>query len=308
MAYGINYGFDREQFFVDFKSCSRPAGNMREEHERRAVEIANESDKICVCLSSGVDSQSILHSFYNLGVDFETAFLYLKGYNDNELEQLRVLEKKYSITTNIVELDIIELMPEINNENVKLDTSIKNSILQKEFVRRLPDDWDVVQMPHDPFVWVNPDSGNSYFFIGYYSPEISRERAFSSLTRTGRHYFWCETPEFTLSILGDEVFQAAIHTAKYFDGNGVTHPDKYLNTVDRWDFYIKPLIYGKYWKDELIYFPKYGGVEKIPNFSGNPWMRKHAVVTPYFNFIEFLKQPNKTMRVYDNVPFIKLHD
>lgn len=308
MAYGVTYGFDNDNFFVDFNSCRRPAGNMRDEHERRAEEIATESSKICVCLSSGVDSQSIVHSFYNLGVPFETAFLHLPGYNDNELEQLRIVEKKYSIKTNIVELDILKILPDIERETVLVDASIKNSILQREFIKRLPEDWDIVQMPHDPFVWVNPDSGNSYFFIGYYSPEISRERAFATLNRSGKHYFWCETPEFMLSILGDDVFQSAIHTAKYFDGNGVTHPDKYLNTVDRWDFYIKPLIYGKYWKDELIYFPKYGGVEKIPRFSGNPWMRKHAVVTPYFQLLDFLKQPGKTMRVYENVPFIKLAD
>lgn len=303
MAYGITHGFENNKFYIDYRSCSRAAGNMREEHERRAKEIAEDSSKLCVCLSSGVDSQSILHSFYNLGVDFETAFLYLEGYNDNELEQLRILEKKYNITTNIVELDILKIMPYIELENTRVDTSIKNSILQREFVKQLPDYWDVVQMPHDPFVYVNPDSGNSYFYLGYYSPELSRERAFESMSRKGKYYFWCESPEFTLSILSDETFQAAIHTARYFDGNEVTHPNKYLQTVDRWDYYIKPLIYGKYWKDELIYFPKYGGVEKIPNFSGNTLMRKHATVTPYFDLINFLKQPEQTMRIYENVPF-----
>lgn len=308
MAYGISYGFENNNFYIDYHSCSRVAGNMREEHERRAVEIAEDSNKICVCLSSGVDSQSILHSFYNLGVDFETAFLYLEGYNDNELAQLRILEKKYNITTNIVELDILKIMPYIDEENINIDTSIKNSILQREFVKQLPDDWDVVQMPHDPFVYINPNSSNSYFYLGYYSPELSRERAFSSMSRKGKHYFWCESPEFTLSILGDDIFQSAVYTAKYFDGNEVTHPNKYLKTVDRWDYYIKPLIYGKYWKDELIYFPKYGGVEKIPNFSGNPWMRKHATTTPYFDLVNFLKQPNQTLRVYENVPFFKLPD
>lgn len=304
MIYGFDYGFENDKFYVDFKSCSRPHGTMREEHELRAKEIAETSKKICVSLSSGVDSQSMVHSFYNMGVDFETSFLYCPGYNERELEQLQILKTKYNIEPNVVTIDVEKIRELIDEEVVSLDISVKNSILQKEYIKQLPDDYDIVQMTHDPLVWINQNDSKSFFFIGWYGPEIGRARAFDHVKRSGKTIFWANSPEFLASILDDDVFKAAVHTHKYFDGNGATVPGKCLWAEDRWDYYIKPLIYGKYWKNELEYFPKYVGTELIPDFNGNPLMRKHGVAMPYFDLINLLNsQTGETKRVYENVPF-----
>lgn len=306
----MNYGFEDGKFYLDIKACERPHLNMREEHELRAKEIAEKYKKICVSFSGGVDSQAMIHSFKNLGADFQSAFLYLPGYNDCEYEQVKVIEHKYGgINLNIIDFDVDAIQEELEQGGIEHDMPTLINILQRKFLGCLPSDWDFVQMAHDPFVYINKNNGRPYWYQGYYLPEISRQRIFQSLNRTGNNIFWCDTSEFLSSILDDDVFKAAIVTARYFDGNKARVPGKYLHTVDRWDFYIKPIVYGKYWKDELIYFPKFAGTENIAYISGNTEFRKHALSVPYYEFLNFLNQNNgETKRFYENVPYVKLEE
>lgn len=304
------YGFENGKFYIDFKSCERPHLNMREEHELRAKEIAETSNKLCVSLSGGVDSQAMVHSFKRLGVDFQSAFLYLPGYNDQEYEQVKIVNQKYGgVNLNIIDFEVDEIQEEIEQGGIEFDMPTLINVLQRKFLGCLPSDWDFVQMAHDPFVFVNHQNNKAFWYQGYYLPEISRQRIFNTLNRTGKNIYWCDTSEFLASILDDDVYKAAIITAKYFDGNKARVPGKKLHTVDRWDYYIKPIIYGKYWKDELIYFPKFAGTENIHYISGNPEFRKHALTVPYFEFLDFLNQNNgEVRRFYENVEYVRLDE
>ena len=304
----MKFGFDNDKFYIDIPSCSRPAGNMKQESDRRALEIAETSPKLMLGLSSGVDSQSVLHSFYTQGIPLECVFFYMPNYNDIEYEQLKIVQKKYGQKIEIVDLDPFSVEDEI------FEFSNKHRIhpvqvLQKKFLSMIPDDYDFIQMIHDPFVYISPSS-KFYFHHGYCSPEISRQRAVESLKRKGKFIPYGDTSEFLYTILNDDVFKAALYTHQYFDGNNLTKPNCYPLTVDRWDYYIKPLIYGKYWKDELIYFPKYGGWEGISflygDFNGkldtSNWSRKNAVAIPYFELLDHLGTINKPIkRYYENI-------
>jgi hypothetical protein len=117
-------------------------------------------------------------------------------------------------------------------------------------------------------------------------------------------YGW--TPEFIASVITDDIYLGVLRSAKYFNGNGVEIPFKHPKSIDRWDMYIKPVMYGKYWGDELEYFSKYAGFEKLdwirkaPGYKLN--LRNHAVLIPYFKFIDFLNLGNgETKRFYEHV-------
>jgi len=71
----MKYGFDNGKFYIDYQSCMNGHGNMREESDRRAVEIAEQGNKCMLGLSGGLDSQSVLHSFVTQDIPLETAFL-----------------------------------------------------------------------------------------------------------------------------------------------------------------------------------------------------------------------------------------
>jgi hypothetical protein len=304
----MKYGFENDKFYLDINACARPAGNMKQESDRRALEIAERGTKLMLGISSGVDSQSVLHSFYTQGIPLECVFFYMPGHNEVEYEQLQIVQKKYGQKIEIIDLDPFTVKDEI------LDFSAANRInpiqvLQRKFLSMLPDDYDFIQMIHDPFVYVSPTS-KFYYYQGYSSPEISRTRAYESLNRKGKFIPYGDNSEFLYSILNDDVYRAALYTHKYFDGNKLTKPNCHLLTVDRWDYYIKPLIYGKYWKDELIYFPKYGGWEGVPYLFGDcdgrvdtsKWPRMNAIAIPYFEFLDHLgSNTGLAKRYYENV-------
>jgi hypothetical protein len=275
------------QFSITIPGNKYSPGNMKEESDRRAVDIAATSDKILVSVSSGIDGQAMIHSFHTQGIPFETAFLYSPGFNDIEYDQLRVLISKYNLKPIIVELDPISLKDQVLYES-DIHRIQRNQIYQKLFLEKLPGDYDFVQMSHDPFVYIS-SSNKWQYYQGYNGPEVSRDRAFKLVNRKGKCIFYGDTSEFLYSILADDIYSSALFSARYFDGNGLQKPGVLLGTVDRWDYYIKPLMYGKYWKDSLIYFPKYAGFENIPYLSEHSWFQENATLIPYSVMLENMK-------------------
>jgi len=297
----MNYGFEEGKFYFDFSSCNRQAGNMKEENDRRALELAEQSSKLMLSLSSGLDSQSVLHSFHTQGIPIDTYFMYLPGYNDNEYENLKILDKKYQIKTNIVDVNVDAIRQDLEEESVKTGIH-KYSLLWKHFLSLLPDNYDFIQMAHDPFIHISRRK-QYFYYISYNSPEVVRHRAFSLLNRTGKVIFYGNTPEFLFSILNDDIFKAALYSHEYFDTNGLSKKGVKLTTVDRWDYYVKPLIYGKYWKDQLIYFGKFVGFENLSWLSSpNLEYKKHGISISYFEMLRVLKlEPGSVTRFYENV-------
>ena len=71
----MKFGFEDNRFYIDVPPATRINTNMRQETELRAEQIYSYSRKILLSLSSGLDSQSVLHTFYLKGIPFE-----FKGY------------------------------------------------------------------------------------------------------------------------------------------------------------------------------------------------------------------------------------
>ena len=280
----ISYLYIDNKFSLVVPGNEYSPGNMRQESDRRAREIAKSENNIIISLSSGIDSQSVVHSFYTQGIPFETAFLYCPGYNEIEFEQLQIVKKKYNLDPVIVVIDPYKVKEQVIYES-ELHNIQRNQIFQKLFLEQLPDNYTFIQMAHDPCVYVNRHNDWLYF-QGYHSPEVARDRAFSLVKRSGKYIFYGATSEFLYSILTDDIYKAALYSREYYDGNGLQKPGTVLKTVDRWDYYIKPLLYGKYWGDELIYFPKYAGFENVQYLAEHRWQRENVTLIPYQTLID----------------------
>jgi hypothetical protein len=296
----ITSGFENEKFYLEFISSSRPYGNMREESDRRALELAGHDVKYMLGLSGGLDSQTALHSFCTQGIPIETVFLYMPNYNDNEYEQVKFIDKKYGITTQVIDFDPYLYKNEIESVGKTLDVPILLNVIHGKFLSLLPEEIVLIEHNLDPFVYVSP-SLKYYYHQGYYMPEMCRERSFNFYKGSRNHIMFSNTPEFILSTIADDISVAALRASEYFDGN-------YNKTTqfERWDVYIKPLLYGKYWGNELTYFPKFAGRENIDflNYSGDylKYMKTHAVAIPYYEFLNFMKnQSSSTQRFYENI-------
>jgi len=253
-----------------------------------------------VLIIGGVLTISLFYnSFEKLLLSFSKAPTEEIILEKNEGKSLKLKEKIKETIQNQAESTEKEVIQEAN----LLPAPWRYVALQKRFINMLPKDYHFIQMIHDPFVYVSP-TNRFYYYQGYYLPEISRITGFADLDRTGKYILYGDTTEFLLSMINDDVYRAALKSARYFDGNGVDIPGKNLKTFDRWDYYIKPIIYGKYWGDELIYFPKYRGYENIEYLGVKAAnVRKHAIHIPYEEIIDFLKTPGGIVkRHYENVP------
>jgi len=302
------YGFEDNKFYIDMPTISRTVNNMRDENDQRALEIAQSVDKITLGMSTGIDSQAMLHSFVTQDIPVECVFLYTPGYNDIEYNRIPQIEERWGIKVQILDLDIMKYEDEIveycNNEHMSPINSV-----HRLFLKQLPESCNLVQMIHDPFVYVSTKK-ELYYYQWYNSPEISRPRANEGLNRSGKYIAYGDTIEFLYSILNDDIFKGAFYSNQYFDGNGLERPgvDIHLKTSDRWDYYIKPIIYGKYWRDELIYFPKFGGWEHFPFMRDGytklnqdyklAWPREHGIMMKYWKLLEHMGNVNGPPKRY----------
>lgn len=276
------YGFSNNKFYIDIPACTRKVGNMREESDRHARELAEQSGNLLLTLSSGIDSQSVLHSFVTQGIPIETAFMYLPGYNDHEYRNLQLVDKKYGIKTRIIDIDPLSIADELVAEDDA--TGIHRFfLLSKRFIKLLPDSADIVQIIHDPQVLVN--NGVPYYHMGLHYCEIDKPRAFDLANRSGRNIFFGDTSEFMYSFLNDPVYRAVATAGEFYNTNGLSKRMFNVYRGDSWDFYVKPFIYGRYWKDELMYFPKYSGSERMPFLRRPLDAVSHSVAIPYLDLL-----------------------
>ena len=284
----MKYRLADEKFYITIEGINVPVGTLREESEFIAQEISANSNKILLSISSGIDSQIMLHSFASQGLPYECSFLYSPGYNDIEFDRVKILEKKYGFNAIIVELDPIKLMDEIIEESKKYKIQ-RNQIYQKKYLSMLDENYDFVQMQHSDFVLIY--QGKKLFHQGYNSDIISRDRAFNLLNRKGKHIFFGEHSRFLYSMLTDDAYSSALSADKYFNDNN--------NGYQRYDNYIKPLIYGKYWQDELEYYPKLSGIENIEYLIKSSWWYEHIAYIPLTQMLENMKL-NKTIEYVEN--------
>lgn len=301
----MNYGFENNRFFIEMKSVTREYGNMRQETDYRMREIAETSNKIMLSLSGGLDSQSMLHSCKEQDIPVECTFMYLPGYNDNEFHNMNKVATKYGVNPLIIDIDPIKIKDQLLEEAIREDIYVY-SILWKHFLSLLPDDVDLVQMTHDPYVHHigEVDSGIMKYMMGRHMPEIHRDRAMKLVKRSGKYIQMCESSEFLLSILDDDMFRTSVDAYMYYALNGTSKKDADLLRFDRWDYFIKPMFYGKYWGDELIYFPKFVGFENVDFLLNGPKgnLFTQCIFVEYNEFVAKLKEPNKTYKFFESPP------
>jgi hypothetical protein len=256
----MNYGFDQNKFFVEY-SCSRSVGNIRQEFDRRALDLYKQYPNIILSMSSGLDSQATFHSFYSQGIIIDTAFFYYKNYNDIEYEQLEIISKKYNIKPIIVEIDVDKIKKEILQETEK--TGIPPLHLIHNYgLKQLPNNYNFLQGFNGPDFLVR--NNKKYILESFNSVEISRLRALNLNERTGKILAFDRSGEILLSLLQDDIIKSFYISYDYFSNNKLYHKNTgKIYPVEFWDLYVKPMVYGKYWKNELEYFPKYQGPENI---------------------------------------------
>jgi hypothetical protein len=255
----MKIGIDNQGRYFEYRPCRWIISNLREEYNRRARDIINLNEKLILGMSSGVDSQIALRSFMDQGIEIETAFLYMPGYNDNEYNNLKLLEQLWGFKSYIIDIDPIKCKEEIMYISEQLGIP-PFQILHRKFLSQLPD-VNFLQGGDGPFITFV--KGVAYFYEGYNTYEMSRKRAGDTLGRTAEYILFDKTSEMIVSAVKDDIMVSFIHAHELYTKQGVRN-------VDWWDTFLKPMYYGKYWGKDLMYFPKFEGAENIDYIMQGP--------------------------------------
>jgi hypothetical protein len=269
MIYGLD---DNDKFYVEYTSCPEPIGTVRQEMEKSCIRLASEAQsKVLISLTSGLDSQVLLHTFHSLGLPYECAFMYHPGYNDFEYNNIKILEKKYGFKCTIVEIDPFAIREEIEASALATGIPAEHHMMKK-FLAQLPEDQDFCQgIESFDFVF---RQGRAYCMESWTAIEVASQRALKQVDRSGK--IVCidrRAPfdNFALAYLSDPVVTGYINGLEYIKGNGLV--DKETGEppplIFSWEYYVKPIIYGIHWGKELEIFPKYVSSEKV-DFIMNP--------------------------------------
>jgi hypothetical protein len=253
------YAFENNQFTLYINPAVNKNYNFQEACMYRATEIYNSVNNPVLGLSGGLDSQMVLNCFYSQGLKIDCVFRHFVGYNDIELTNIKILEKKYDFKVKIISIDPIAVKEKILNESQK--TGIPpNQLLYRNFVDQLPDDVDLIQGLEGPDVIKFKE--RVYYLESYNSLEFARRRAIDMLNRTGKFISFEKNSNILLSIINEDVYDTFMSQYDYFfNQEYVKLSEKKL--VFFWDLFVKTFIYHKYWKNDLIYFSKYQGIENI---------------------------------------------
>ena len=284
MKFGID---DNNKFYVEFTSCPRPVGNMREELDLACQRIASEG-KIMISLSSGLDSRVILHSFATQGLPYECAFMHHPGFNDGELANIRILEKKYGFTANVVEIDAMAVKDQV--ETLALETRVPvQHHVTKMFIDQIPEEYNVVEGIENPDLymedgrWKMMESWNAIDLMATrFHREHYRSNRLIHIDRRSEH------DELAISMMTDDIAQAYRYAFPFIKNNGLVEKDTGeapSMVIWGWTYYIKPIQFGKYWRDELIYFPKFAVQQQI-EYQVNPVVRHNYLDRAVFFDVE----------------------
>lgn len=304
-------GFEKSKFYVEYESPGREVGTFREELELAVRNVSEQSgDNLLLSLSSGLDSQIILHSLHSQGLPYKCAFMHLPGFNDHEFERIKILEKKYEFKSIVVEINPNEIKDEIL-EQVDRRHILPNNFIHKKFLSMLPTNLDFLTGIEGPDIVTHTGGPDKYFQEAYWNYENTRLRILRELPREGKvlNLDRSESSEALLtSILKDPIVKGYVSSLDYITGNDlISDSGKKPFIIFNWNYYVKPIIMGRYWRDELIYFPKSMGIENIDWITKHPLQKQpywHDVVyINYWKFLKFLLQDKKeTIRFYADKP------
>lgn len=294
---GIEFLKKDSSFSVLYKSPNRKISNLREEFNNDALNIYRKYGKVYIAFSSGVDSQIILRCFIDMGLHFEAVFLYVKGYNEKEYQQLLECEKFYGIKFKIIDLDVKKYKDEWINDNKKNQI---NSLVQYPFEylsKNLENPWPLITQGKSEPAIVGSNSKNCCIYHNYYE---AMELRFSLINRHRPVLDFPYSPEAMTSYYTDENLKTFISTYNYFNIDRKNHAE----IIQSFNNYAKPFVKGNYFKKDILWFSKLNGAENYPEWLLQmDFDKRFRVSVPYWDLVNFLENTNNKTKIYSNWNF-----
>ena len=304
MSNPIVYELNNEQFVVKYQSPSRPFGDLREELNSDVKRINDTYGKVYVAFSSGVDSQVILRCFLDMNADFEPFFMHVKGLNDFEYNLVKESEKFYGIDIKILELDLEQHKEEwLRRKEVEKSITLLHHPFEWAS-KQLPENFPMIMSgANEPAIIGNSKKG-LYIYHNYYESLLLR------FDLIGKHRTILDFPYSAESLAAyycDDLIKTWGDVCEYYINNDLVNA-KTMNKVvplSRYNYYLKGLLKGKYFKRDILWPAKKTGYENYPDWTVPHWNYplKTSVSVNYNDLVAHLESCSGTWKDFKDWNF-----
>jgi len=281
----ITYEINDQEYIVKYQSPSRQFGDLREELNNDANLISEKYGKVYVAFSSGVDSQVMLRCFLDMKRDFEPFFIHVKGYNDFEKSVVERSEKFYGIKIKTIEIQLESYRDEwlARSTSEKFPTLVHYPFEMAS--KLLPNDYPIIMSgANEPAIIGNPNTG-LHIYHNHYESLLLRFRLI------GKHRTILDFPysaESLASYYCDDLIKTWRDVCNYYITNDllIASTRKPIDAGSRFNYYLKGLLKGKYFKKDILWPSKKSGYENYPEWTIPHWTYpKEANISANYNDI-----------------------
>lgn len=296
----ITYDLVDNKFIVKYESPARPFGNLREELNNDTKRINNEHGKVYVAFSSGVDSQVILRCFLDMQADFEPFFIHVKDRNDFEYDNVKRAEQFYGIKIKILELKLYEHREEwLKRKEIEKSPTLIHH----------PFEWASKQLPENfPIIMSGANEpalvGNSnYGMFIYHNYMESLSLRFNIISKHRPIFDFPYSSESLAAYYCDDLIKTYADVIDYYTDNGLISIEQGKDfDLYKFNYYIKSLLKGKYFKKDILWYPKKTGYENYPkwmNLNLN-YPEETSVYVPYTKLVNHLESCTGTIKEFSD--------
>jgi len=293
----ITYDIDNLGPVVRYLSPSRKFSNLRDELNNDARLINQKYGKVYLAFSSGVDSQVILRCFIDIKGEFEPFFIHYTNYNTNELEQVRQAEKFYNIKIKILDIDIDSYKDQWEQRRLNENhlTCIHYPFEWASEI--LPNPWPIVMSGANEPTLIENLNDKIYIWHNIQESEMFR---FRLMTKYRTILDFPYSAESLSAYYCDNIIKTYCHVNSYYFRNNLFVKKKsgeFDFVRERFSVYLKTLIKGKEFKDEIIWFPKLTGYENFPDWTipHYKYPSTFSISAPYNAVVEHLESCSGTI-------------
>lgn len=299
----MSYGFENNQFYIEYKPCARPVGSVRDEFTRRAFSIGNQHKNIVLSFSGGTDSQATYLAFKDAGIDVLCAFMHMPGYNDNEFENVKTFAGKHKFDFISIPIDPYKEKTWVLEQSERLQIP-PNQILHSLFLSKLDKDITFIEGFNGPDPYVHKNK--HYILESANSVEYARLRAYEELCPNVNVIGFEKEEHIYLSVLKEGSLRGFMNAWDYYKIPDLAYGDECpISVINYWDLFVKPMFYGKNWGNDIIYNFKYQGCEKVDYIINGMQhrYRENQLFVPVDELIEFLETGSGIKRYWQRNPF-----
>jgi hypothetical protein len=282
----IQFSTDPNNFTVTYTSPNRDYGDLRAEFNNDAVKL-KEKGPVFLAFSSGVDSQVILRSFLDMKVDFQCVFLHMHGVNEQDFTQLAYCKRFYGIDVRVIDLNVEEHKEEWILDNTKNNVNLISQYPFKYLSDSLTESYPMItQGAVEPCI-VGSDEKNVSIYHNMYE---AMELRFKIMNDRDIIDFPL-SPESVASYYTDEALKTFATTFHYYNDN--------MDPTQTFNKNAKAFIKGKYYKNDILWFPKLTGYETAPNWLAQiDYVKTARVSVPYWELVTFLEKTRNETKTF----------